>query len=328
MSKIEKLESLVQKTALFDFPHHSRVHPLVSCDRAGIHAFVKREDEIGGLGGGAKVRKYLSLLPHLLNQNYEEAILIGSPFSNHILCFSGLLIQNKIKPVLFLYKTHTKKTGNYLWTSLLVPEENIHWIDKDNIDGSVQAYIKNHDKKIAVIPEGASMIESLTGALTLSFDILRNEKESGLEFDHIIIDSGTGMMASALILAFSYIEKKSTVHVVQMGGNKEEFLSRLNKYKQDFEGLLKISSMQALSYKLYFSETNRSFGSHSKELFANIIKLSRKEGFLTDPVFSGKLFMTGNEIVEKENLKGNVLYIHSGGYSALTGYQDILEKLV
>ena len=67
-----------------------------------INCFVKRDDELGFGISGSKIRKYRSLIPWLIQKGIEEVVIIGSSCSNHVLGLSQLLIENKLKPTLFL----------------------------------------------------------------------------------------------------------------------------------------------------------------------------------------------------------------------------------
>ena len=60
-----------------------------------------------------------------------------------------------------------------------------------------------------IVPEGSFCKEAIVGASTLALDILKNEKELGIEFDHVFVDSGTGMTAMSLIYAFHILSIKN-----------------------------------------------------------------------------------------------------------------------
>ena len=43
-----------------------------------------------------------------------------------------------------------------------------------------------------------------------------------------------------------------------------------------------------------------------------IKRLAQEEGILADPIYSAKLFHESRRYIETEQLKGNILIIHSG----------------
>lgn len=319
------LQDVINQTPLLERPRHSRVHPLRSIGNHSLRCYVKREDELGFGISGTKLRKYLSLLPFILKERPEHAIVVGSAHSSHVLSFSQLLIEHGISPIYFLLgSADTPLQGNFLFSSLFAQKEKIHWFPKSSwteIDAIARAFAKKHGSCIAV-PKGACCKEALPGALTLPLDILRNEEEIGSQFDHIFIDSGTGLTAVALILGFAHLKKNCTIHVVQMAGTPEEFHSLLS----EMQAALPILSPSHPLFELHSPSIAPAFGSVNPEVFEKIVDLGRKEGFLTDPIFTAKLFLEGELLLKQRNLEGNALFIHSGGGLGLTGFQTQLAK--
>jgi 1-aminocyclopropane-1-carboxylate deaminase len=324
----DKLRSIINSCKLFPFPHHSRVHPLRSF--AG-QCYVKREDELGFGISGTKLRKYLSLLPAILEKNPKEAVVIGSAYSNHVLSIAQLLRENGIEPILFLLgDQQCKLQGNLLYATLVSSLKNIHWIGRGKwheVDALAENYAKGRENAI-VVPKGANCPESLCGALTLALDILRNEEELGITFEQIFIDSGTGMTVSALLLAFAYLKKPTFVHVVQIADTPDEFYRVLPEKRKEFEALLGEKVPSPSLFKLYRPTIAPGFGTTNATLFQTIASLAQNEGFLTDPVFTAKLFYEGKKILSQHPSQGNTLFIHSGGGLGLTGFQEDLAKTI
>lgn len=306
---------------------HSRIHPLKTYGNCLTKCYVKRDDELGFGVSGTKWRKYASLIPYLKNNHYQEVVVIGGAYSNHVLGICQLLIENSIRPTLFLHRAPpTKCVGNFLLTSLLVPSKQIHWIPRKEwpeVEILANSYAKNSPLKTLVIPEGGCMDAALSGALTLGIDILQNP----IEFDHIFIDAGTGLSAIATILAFSWMNKKTLLHVLLLAEGEEPFLAKLSHFQTTFEALLQtsLSTPHILSKVRFHKPTLApSFGSVNSTIFKEIRFLAEKEGFFTDPIYSAKLFWEAKQIIP--TLKGNILILHSGGALTLMGFQDNLAK--
>lgn len=291
---------------------HSREHPLKT-----IKSRVKREDELGFGISGTKLRKYTSLIPHLINNSYQAAAIIGSAHSNHVLSISQTLIENDIKPVLFLLgNPKMKREGNLLLTSMLVPETEWHWIDRTDWPFVEKLAYEHITKETLLIPEGACMPEALPGALTLAIDMLDTDN------DHIFMDAGTGLSAIATILAYAWLGKKTTLHILLLADNEQQFLNKLNHFQHVFEQFMGASIEGELRFKLYSSTLARSFGSVNQAVIDHIKFLACNEGFFTDPIYSAKLFWEANEIIKAQSLDGNILVIHSGGALTLMGFQQ------
>ena len=322
-----KITHLKQKiSSLSDYNQSSRVHSLRSF---GSNCFVKRDDELGFGISGSKLRKYVSLIPHLKQKKIQEAAVIGSSYSNNVLGLSQLLIEQSIKPTLFLLGDGTsEKIGNYLLTSLFVPESSIHWVPREEwpqVESLAEKYAK--PRGAFVIPEGALMPEAFPGAITLPLDILRNEENLGLSFSHIFTEAGSGLTAIATILTLAYLEKQTCVHVLLLADDKDIFINKLQNFKRHFERL----TSQDLEweevgkrFQLHIPITAKSFGSVNKTIMQQVAEIARAEGFLTDPIYSAKLFLEARRIIKEQGLNGNNLIVHSGGGLTLMGFQDQL----
>lgn len=321
------LEKNIKNTILSEFVVTSRVHPLRSFFTHDANCYVKRDDELGLMG--SKLRKFSSLLAYLLKEQADEAVVIGSAQSNHVLGISQLLIEKGIKPKLFLCETkqdHLK--GNALLTKILVPESQIQWISRNEWPQVYELalnYASQQSRKICVISEGGCQPEALNGALTLPIDILRNERQLGIQFKHVFIDSGTGLMAIALLLGLAFLQHSAHVHVVLMAGTEEEFLKKL----KDFHSCFSLS-LYNCPFPQHFSlckpKNAKSFGSTNSQVFQVIKQIAENEGVLCDPIYNAKLFIEAREIITKRQLQGNALIIQSGGTLSLLGFSSHLTK--
>jgi len=176
--------------------------------------------------------------------------------------------------------------------------------------------------KIFVLPEGAHHPLALPGSLSMLVDILRNERESGVRFDHVFIDAGTGMVAQSLLAGAAAIGRKTIFHVVVLAGSFEDFQVGLSQVIQYTEEFLHVSIHSLPDYHMYYPTTARSFGSTNSTIFREIKRIAREDGILTDPVYSSKLFLTARQTILDHALDGNILLIHSGGGLALSGFMD------
>lgn len=329
---LQQLQACLDYIPQAPYPNQSRIHPLRSFLFDQAACFVKREDELGFALSGSKARKYRTLIPDLLQKEVKEAVVIGSAYSNHVLSLTQLLIENDCLPTLFLRGDPQRDLkGNALLTSLLVPVSSIHWFSKaewKDIETLADRYVNAKSHKIQVIPEGACMPEALPGALSLALDIIRNEQDYGCRFNHILIDSGTGLTAIALILAYAWMKKPTMIHVLLVAGDQAYFLKQLNNFYQCFCLLMQKDSSQVpfpSLFRLYHPRTLVRFGQINQNLFKGIIQTARLEGFLTDPIYTAKLFEEAKQIIAEQQLQGQILLIHSGGGLTLMGFEEELK---
>ena len=287
-----------------DYPVTSRVHALRSF---GKNWFVKRDDELGFSISGTKFRKYRTLIPYL--RQFKEVVVTGGAFSNHVLGITQLLIENGIIPKLVLTGSPPKNSvGNYLFLQALVP--SIAWTTEKVEEG------------VQVLAEGGSCFISFLGAMSLPLDIVRNEQENGVAFDHVFIEAGTGLSAAALLLGFAYLEKETMCRVLLMADSEAKFLEELARYHAEFEGWLGEKCPFPTRFSCERPSLAPSFGSTNAALFEFLVETARSEGFFLDPIYSAKLFYHAKQKIPY--LAGPTLILHSGGALTLSGFQSQL----
>ncbi len=331
MTPIDSLKERLSYIPQAPYPNHSRLHPLKSFHFPHTAIYIKREDELGFGITGSKIRKYRSLIPYLLSQDIEEVLVIGSAYSNHVLGISQLLIENNLNPILLLRGDPTRELkGNAFLTTLLVEKNSIHWFSKSQwatVHNYAKHYIQQTNRRCFILPEGACIPESLPGALSLALDIIQNEKENNVAFDHLFVDSGTGLTAIALILAYQWLGKKSMIHVFLMVEDETYFLQQLTTFHSHFQQLMQRFDLPLpTGFQLHKPQRSPRFGQVHPLLFQDIIKLARAEGFLTDPIYTGKLFHETQTLIQTQELKGQMLIIHSGGALTLMGFEEQLKS--
>ena len=218
------------KPYLSFFPH-SRAHLLKYIKPKWGNAFVKRDDELSFSISGSKLRKYQSLIPYMLKKNITSAVMIGGAHSNNLVGLTQLFIENNIDSHLMIRGEDTDNpVGNLLLLSLLVPPKQLHWISRKDwhqVENIAKKYSYSLCPPVVIIPEGASMLESLPGALTLAVDVIENEKSLSTTFNHIFVEAGTGLTAIALILGLAWLNKPTNIHVLLLAESKENFLEKL-----------------------------------------------------------------------------------------------------
>ena len=215
-----------------DFCVQTRIHELRTFSSDTCQVYVKREDESGFGISGCKKRKYASLFPFLHKHNYQEVALIGGAHSNHVAGMLQVLNERNFTTHLFLKQAHNpSRTGNRFLIDLLGQEPFIKWLtagEWPQAEKRAREFFQQAGIHGYVIPEGGSCGPAWAGACTLMHDIIRNEEEGGLAFDHIFIDAGTGFMAASLIWMNALLQRSSQIHVILLAGDKQSFHQQMN----------------------------------------------------------------------------------------------------
>ena len=282
---------------------------------------------------GSKLRKYNTLIPYLIEKKFTQVLIAATAHSNHLLAISQLVKQHSINATYLIKgQANREKIGNSLLSSLIINYEQVHWLsqtDWQNIEKYIESNFNTHDLHTFYLPEGGTALPAFAGALSLAEDILRNERQSNLKFDHIFVDAGTGLTAAALICFFNFIKKKSTIHIVQAAGSQQSFDNDMQlKYIPYFEEITEMPFKPNNNFCIENQTHKQAFGHPKRSAFSYIYQLAQREGFLTDPIYSAKLFETSEQILKSSKIKGKSLIIHSGGQSTLNGFTAQLQSSI
>jgi 1-aminocyclopropane-1-carboxylate deaminase len=284
----------------------SRVHKLNYFPTDNVTCFIKRDDELGAGISGTKLRKYSSIIPHLKMNQIKRLIVIAGPQSNNLLAAVQIARELQLDITAFLIKPwRMPDKGNYWLSRLFISDDDIIWINRKEwpcVEMLALDYLAQCPVPGFILKEGASVQEALPGAMTLADDILRNQQELGIVFDHIIIDAGTGFSAAALIKQSAML-LTARVHVLLLADSEEVFRSNLSKWLDHIPD----------NFNCFIPKTARSFGAVNQTTRDEMQRMAREEGVLVDPIYSAKLFHESRTYILENKLQGNVLLIHSGG---------------
>lgn len=312
-----------------DYPQRSRMHLLRSFPGK---CYVKRDDELGFGASGSKIRKYRTLIPYLKKMGVQTAIVIGGAYSNNVVGLTQFLIEEGIKPLLFLRGSQsTSVKGNHLLIRMLCGKEPIHWISKEdwpNVLSLAEEEVKRLQHigmRAMIIPEGAVHSSAIPGAATLAVDIVRNMKESGIKLNHLFLDSGTGLTAVTTLIAFSWLRLEIPVTVTMVAGDAGTFQDMLMRGHHCFQEWLQKDVEYPSNFNKMCPVIGKSFGSVSSGVIDRSLKIASEDGIFADLTYTTKHFETVRETLNKDAKNEPLMIVHSGGATSLSGFQ---EKLV
>lgn len=293
----------------------SRIHKLNHFPNNDVVCYVKRDDELGCGISGSKLRKYSSLMPALINRGIRHLIIIAGSQSNNLLAALQLAREFQLEITAFLIKPRSLEIkGNFKLSRLFLDEKEIVWVDRDdwpNVDTLTNNYLGTLKEPAFVLNEGASVPESMNGAMSIAWDIVHNEQLTGVVFQHIFVDAGTGFSAAALIKGLQELNHQALVHVLLLADDERTFKAKLKDWIEQVPE----------SVDCFYPNTGKSFGAVNQRIKNEIKRLAREEGILADPVYSAKLFHSARHYIVDKELKGTVLIIHSGGTLTMAGFE-------
>ncbi len=302
------------KVSLGIFP--TPVQKLENISRVlGAQVFVKRDDLTGiGLGGN-KVRKLEYLLADAKAQGAQIVFTTGGAQSNHAMLTAAAAKKLGMTPILILKKRGvTARQGNQLLEYLMGTD--VRFMDTDDY-ADIYEEMDRVGREAGVpyykIPCGGSNALGTLGYV----DCVKELREQGLEFDHIICAEGSGgTMAGLALGAKLYMPGARVTGMMVDSDPFEEITVRLMR-----EAAALLGEEMEISEKDFDLRDlcGPGYAIASSEGNAAVSLMAEKEGLFLDPVYTGKAF-AGLIAMAKEGAfkpDDRVLFLHSGGAGGL-----------
>lgn len=309
---------LLREKCLSEWIIPQRIHSL----RTIQNTWVLREDESGFGMSGSKRRKMASIIPWLKEEGVKQLAIIGGANSNHVVTAIQACREWGIHSAAFLLAGREgPKKGNAFLTDLLLAEEDIHWIQRsewNEVEEKAQEWANRQIVKTVVLPEGGSCAAALPGAVTLP--LTWTDSSGACPYDHIWMDSGSGISAIATMLMCGKSGWDITLHVVMMAGDEAFFQGQIQQCQKWWEEVFGETAPTPCRYEVCVPPTAKSFGSVNATVWAEVNRIAREEGILADPIYTAKLFLAAREAIPK--IQGKHLIVHGGGGTGLMGFES------
>jgi len=302
-----------------------RPTPLHRLDRAsrelGVDLWIKRDDLTGFALGGNKGRKLEFLLADALEKGAQVVVTCGSGQSNFIRQLGAACAVNGIRCAAAVMGTpfeYEKPAA----TGLLETNGNVElgrilgidfrWLP----DGTWEELYAASDRlteeyrqqgyAVYQIPIGGS---SPRGA----YGFLEAAREIPPGFDVVAFASSSGSTHAGLQLGLPGTrvygfacdpEPEITVDFAELGNGLRDLIGVADR-------------VTASDFELDFDFVGEGYGIPSEAGNAAIEWLARTEGIFLDPIYSGKAFAGLKARIEQGQLRGKILFWHTGGIPAL-----------
>lgn len=281
----------------------------------GTQVCVKRDD-LTGLGlGGNKVRKLEYLLADAKAQGAEVVFTTGGAQSNHAMLTAAAARKLGMTPILILKKRGvTARQGNQLLEHLMGVD--VRFMDTDDyadIYAEMDRVGRALGKPYYKIPCGGSNALGTLGYV----DCVREIRDQGLHFDHIVCAEGSGgTMAGLALGAKLYLPGTRVTGMMVDSDPFEEITVRLMREAAALLG----ADVQVSAEDFDLRDLcGPGYAIPSQEGNAAVAMMAENEGIFLDPVYTGKAF-AGLIAMAKEGAfrpTDRVLFLHSGGAGGL-----------
>lgn len=281
----------------------------------GAEIYIKRDDMTGLSLGGNKVRKLEYLLAEAKAQGAEVVFTTGGAQSNHAMLTAAAAKKLGMTPILILKKKGvTARLGNQLLEHLMGVD--VRFMDTDDyadIYAEMDRVGEALGRPYYKIPCGGSNALGTLGYV----DCIREIRDQGMCFDHIICAEGSGgTMAGLALGAKLYMPNARVTGMMVDTDPFEEITVRLMREAAALLGAQIDISAEDFDLR---DLCGPGYALPSEEGDAAVRLMAESEGLFLDPVYTGKAF-AGLVAMAKEGAFGpddRVLFLHSGGAGGL-----------
>ncbi len=289
----------------------------------GLELYIKRDDLTGVAGGGNKVRKLEFLLADAIACGARTLLTIGAPQSNH--CRQTALLGSKLNFEVHLVLLGEKPDsfqGNLFLDQLA--GAYTHFAGKGREKGQAHLErlfcdLKSKGSDPYLIPYGGSNELGVQGYIAAWLELEEQAKEKGLEFDFVLLPASSGGTIAGILLGQALTGSRPITIGISVGPSIEELEQEIMDLAQ--RTIKKLNIQVALpDFRLYDEFIGPGYGVLDQETREAIKIMARKEGLLLDPVYTGKAFKGLRALAKRKEIKGKVLFWHTGGVPGLYAY--------
>lgn len=279
---------------------------------SGNHLWIKREDLIPFSFGGNKARKAELFFREIDSSDYNCVVTYGSSSSNHCRVISNECCRRGLKCCIISPEEASEPTFNSYMMELFgaemktVPVSEVH----DTIEDTLRRLREDGYRPFFI--EGGGHGNTGTEAYVQCYrEIVEQEQELGVHFDHIFFASGTGTTHAGLVAGQLLNGDDREIIGISIARKnprgRDVVIDSLRSYLGD-----RVSEDEIQKKTVFIDEYVTGYGKGSPEVTALITDILKRYGISLDPTYTGLAFRGMTEYMK--NISGkNVLFIHTGG---------------
>lgn len=308
-------------------------------ERYGVRLSVKRDDLAGVSFGGNKARQLEYYLGAAQAADADTILITGAVQSNFVRTAAACAAKLGMKTIVQLedrvdgMNEQYRRSGNVLLLDLIGAEVMRYPVGEDEAgaDRALRdraAELTRQGRRPFVIPLGLG--EKPYGAL----GYMRAAEEviaAGEPYDHIIVPTGSGLTHAGFLCGLRHAGDQTPVigSCVRRAADLQS--ARIAEVVRNIEKLLGHSTNTSPEdIQVWDGALAPGYGKVGPRSAQAIRDAAQYEGMILDPVYSAKSFAAIPALIEEGRIvKGaNVLFLHTGGLSAVFAYEDIMRGVV
>jgi len=291
----------------------------------GHRLWVKRDDLTGSTLSGNKVRKLEFIAAHAIDNGYDTLITCGGLQSNH--CRATAFVGAQLGLVVHLLlrgEEPPERDGNLLLDHLAGATVSCYPTgqyvsDIDDLFLQWQTHYADQGRKALAIPTGGSDGIGVWGYIAACEELAEDFQTASIEQAHIVTATGSGGTQAGLTLGVALHQLPATVWGVNVCDDEQYFLDKVASDAADWRVRYPDAPPVDVQPRVLDGYVGQGYGIANDAVFALIAELSRLEGLVLDPVYTGKAFAGMLAEIAGGRFEGcrDIVFVHTGGIFGL-----------
>lgn len=293
-------------------------------DAIGVEVWCKRDD-IGSVGlAGNKVRKLEVDLAYAMARGATHLVAEGSRLSNATRAVAAASAALGLKCTLVLcHDEPHEPVGNLMLDGLLGAElrfvGDVSWQDLAHHAQAVVNELEHAGESVYRLPIGCASERSCLGFALAYGEVQDQMSQRGRAVETIVHASSSGGTHAGLVLGNALHGFRSDVRGIVVAENV--YSDVVGTYLSYARGGARLIGADVELEREHINITEAylgdGYGRSAKGVHEAIDLLATLEGIIVDPVYSAKAVAAIVDLASKRELKGPVVFWHTGGFHAL-----------
>ena len=296
-------------------------------EELGLDLWIKRDDLTGLALGGNKGRKLEYLMAEAQAQSANAVVTCGALQSNFVRQLAAACSMLKMRCVAAVMKLPyseengkpqgsglSEKGGNVLLDELFGAELHLFpdgdWLDLYAQAENIGLRLESQGARVYRVPVGGSSPLGGYAFFMAAQEIAKQQPP----FDFIVTSTSSGSTQAGL----GYALHKTSTRLIGVAADPEPDLCEdVLRVGSGLADLLDTDSMGEKHFDVRTQWAGPAYGLPSEIGNQAIQRMARSEGVVLDPIYTGKAFAGLLDLAEQREIKGRVLFWHTGGVPAL-----------
>ncbi len=320
------------RVALCHQPTPIEAMPRLSAHLGGPDLFIKRDDCTGLATGGNKTRKLEFLVGEAIAAKADMLVTQGAVQSNHVRQTAAAAAKVGMKCHVLLERRVPDRaeayeaTGNVLLDDIFGATREFRpaGLDMNAEAEAVTEKLCSEGHRPYFIPGGGSNPTGALGYANCAQEIMDQSAASGQKFDWLVMGTGSTGTQAGLVAGFHAIGHDLPVMGVSVRQPRERQMNAVHGLTN--RTLEKLGAGELPLSKILVDDgyVGEGYGMPADSTLEAIHLTAQQEGVLLDPVYSAKGMAGMIGMIRQGFFKptDKVLFLHTGGATALFAYQD------